>query len=184
LKGKYKVVVPDVDYFAEQVKCRSSCPVGTDSGGYVQAIADGDYEKAYAIARAPNPFASVCGRVCGHPCEAACRRGNIDEAISIRALKRFVTEKYGVEAITDPRGVLRFSNARRDLIKPGTGEKVAIIGAGPAGLAAAHDLALLGYKVTVFEAEPEPGGMMVFGIPHYRLSRRLVNRDIRGRDQV
>ncbi|MBI5756772.1 MAG: FAD-dependent oxidoreductase [Nitrospirae bacterium] len=178
MKGKYQVVVPDVDYFAEQVKCRSSCPVGTNSGGYVQAIADGDYERAYAIARAPNPFASACGRVCGHPCEAACRRGNIDEAISIRALKRFVTEKYGVEAIADPRGVLRFSNARRDLIKPGTGEKVAIIGAGPAGLAAAHDLALLGYKVTVFEAEPEPGGMMVFGIPHYRLSRRLVKSEI------
>ena len=178
MKSRYKVVVPDVDYFAEQVKCRSSCPVGTDSGGYVQAIAEGDYERAYAIARGPNPFASVCGRVCGHPCEAACRRGNIDESVSIRALKRFVTEKYGVEAITDPRGVLRFSNTRKDLLKPGTAEKVAIIGAGPAGLTAAHDLALFGYKVTVFEAEPEPGGMMVIGIPHYRLSRQLVKSEI------
>ena len=178
LKSKYKVVVPDVDYFAEQVKCRSSCPVGTDSGGYVQAIAEGDYERAYAIARGPNPFASVCGRVCGHPCEAACRRGNIDESVSIRALKRFITEKYGVEAIADPRGVLRFDNTRKDLLRPGTAEKVAIIGAGPAGLTAAHDLALFGYKVTVFEAEPEPGGMMVFGIPHYRLSRKLVRSEI------
>lgn len=178
LKEKYRVVVPDVDYFAEQVKCRTACPVGTDSGGYVQAIADGDYERAYAIARAPNPFASICGRVCGHPCEAACRRGNIDEAVSIRALKRFVTEKYGVEAIADPSGVLRYSNARRDLVRKGSGEKVAVIGAGAAGLAAAHDLALLGYKVTVFESEPEPGGMMVFGIPHYRLSRKLVKAEI------
>lgn len=178
LKEKYRVVVPDVDYFAEQVKCRTACPVGTDSGGYVQAIADGDYERAYAIARAPNPFASICGRVCGHPCEAACRRGTIDEAVSIRALKRFVTEKYGVEAMTDPSGVLRYSNARRDLVRKGSGEKVAVIGAGPAGLAAAHDLALLGYKVTVFESEPEPGGMMVFGIPHYRLSRKLVKAEI------
>jgi len=178
LKEKYRVVIPDVDYFAEQVKCRTACPVGTDSGGYVQAIADGDYERAYAIARAPNPFASICGRVCGHPCEAACRRGNIDEAVSIRALKRFVTEKYGVEAIADPSGVLRFSNARRNLVRKGSEEKVAIIGAGPAGLSAAHDLALLGYKVTVFEAEPEPGGMMVFGIPHYRLSRKLVKAEI------
>lgn len=178
MKSRYKVVVPDVDYFAEQVKCRSSCPVGTDSGGYVQAIADGDYERAYAIARGPNPFASVCGRVCGHPCEAACRRGNIDESVSIRALKRFVTEKYGVEATTDPLGVLRFSNTRKELLKPGTAEKVAIIGAGPAGLTAAHDLALFGYKVTVFEAEPEPGGMMVIGIPNYRLSRQLVKSEI------
>lgn len=175
---RYCVVVPDVDYFAEQVKCRSECPVGTDSGGYVQAIAEGDYEKAYAIARAPNPLASVCGRVCGHPCEAACRRGNIDEAISIRALKRFVTEKYGVEAVTDPSNVLKFSNAMRNKAGLGTREKVAIIGAGPAGLSAAHDLALLGYKVTIFESEPEPGGMMVFGIPHYRLSRKLVKAEI------
>lgn len=175
---KYRVVVPDVDYFADQVTCRSACPVGTDAGGYVQAIAAGDYEKAYIIARAPNPFASVCGRVCGHPCEAACRRGVIDEAISIRALKRFVTEKYGVEAINDPSEVIRFSNARRRIVKEDKAEKVAIIGAGPAGLSAAHDLALMGYKVTVFEAEPEPGGMMVFGIPHYRLSRKLVRAEI------
>lgn len=178
LKERYHVVVPDVDYFAELVKCRSACPVGTDSGGYVQAIAEGDYERAYAIARGPNPFASVCGRVCGHPCEAACRRGYIDEAISIRALKRFVTEKYGVEAINNPSGVLKFSNARRSKAGYGAREKVAIIGAGPAGLSAAHDLALLGYKVTIFEAEPEPGGMMVFGIPHYRLSRKLVKAEI------
>lgn len=177
LKDKYRVVVPDVDYFAGLVKCRTACPVGTDSGGYVQAIAAGDYERAYAIARAPNPFASVCGRICGHPCEAACRRSSIDEAVSIRALKRFVTEKYGVEALADPAGVLRFATAR-SIGGYGSHEKVAIIGAGPAGLTAAHDLALLGYKVTVFEAEPEPGGMMVIGIPHYRLSRKLVKSEI------
>lgn len=177
LKDKYRVVVPDVDYFAGLVKCRTACPVGTDSGGYVQAIAAGDYEKAYAIARAPNPFASVCGRICGHPCEAACRRSSIDEAVSIRALKRFVTEKYGVEALADPAGVLRFASAR-SIGGHGSHEKVAIIGAGPAGLTAAHDLALLGYKVTVFEAEPEPGGMMVMGIPHYRLSRKLIKSEI------
>ncbi|MBI5192954.1 MAG: FAD-dependent oxidoreductase [Nitrospirae bacterium] len=177
LKDKYRVVVPDIDYFAGQVKCRTACPVGTDSGGYVQAIAAGDYERAYALARGPNPFASACGRICGHPCEAACRRSNIDEAVSIRALKRFVTEKYGVEAITDPSGVIRFSNALR-IGGHGTHEKVAIIGSGPAGLTAAHDLALLGYKVTVYESEPEAGGMMVIGIPQYRLSRKLVKSEI------
>ena len=105
MKEKYNLTVPDVDYFAELVKCRAACPVGTDAGGYVQAIANGDYERAYAIARAPNPFASICGRICGHPCEAACRMSGIDEAISIRALKRFVTEKYGVEATDDPLAV-------------------------------------------------------------------------------
>lgn len=175
---KYRLVVPDVDYYDGLVECRKACPVGTDSGRYVQAIAEGDYEKAYAIARAPNPFASVCGRVCGHPCEAACRRSGIDEAVSIRALKRFVTERYGVEVSTDPLGVLKFSNARRDSSISGMREKVAIIGAGPAGLTAAHDLALLGYKVTVFEAAPEPGGMMFFGIPHYRLPQELVRAEI------
>src|SRR4030066_393706 len=137
LKSKYKVVVPDVDYFAEQVKCRSSCPVGTDSGGYVQAIAEGDYEKAYAIARGPNPFASICGRVCGHPCEAACRRGTIDVPVSIRALTRFVTEQYGVEALRDPAKVLSYSTARGNPRGFNTGEKVAVIGSGPAGLSAA-----------------------------------------------
>ena len=158
LKSKYKVVVPDVDYFAEQVKCRSSCPVGTDSGGYVQAIAEGDYERAYAIARDQthlHPYAVVFADI---PVKLPAAEGNVDESVSIRALKRFITEKYGVEAITDPRGVLRFDNTRKDLLRPGTAEKVAIIGAGPAGLTAAHDLALFGYKVTVFEAEPEPGG--------------------------
>jgi NADPH-dependent glutamate synthase beta subunit-like oxidoreductase len=177
MKEKYNLTVPDVDYYAELVKCRTACPVGTDSGGYVQAIAKGDYELAYAIARAPNPFASICGRICGHPCEAACRMSDIDEAVSIRALKRFVTEKYGVEANSDPLVVLKYSNARRDH-SVRTREKVAIIGAGPAGLTAAHDLALLGYSVTVFEAAPFPGGMMFFGIPHYRLSRELVRAEI------
>src|SRR5512135_2635465 len=86
----YNIEVPDVDYFERQVSCRVGCPVHTDAGGYVQAIAQGRYEDAYIVARLPNPFASICGRVCAAPCEAKCRRGSIDAAISIRALKRFV----------------------------------------------------------------------------------------------
>ena len=82
----YKVTVPDVGYFERQVLCRTGCPVGTDAGGYVQAIADGRYEDAYIIARQPNPFASICGRVCAAPCEAKCRHKDIDAAIAIRAL--------------------------------------------------------------------------------------------------
>ena len=94
----YNIEIPDVGYFERQVSCRVGCPVHTDSGGYVQAIAQGRYEDAYIIARQPNPFASICGRVCAAPCEAKCRRGAIDAAISIRALKRFVCERFGVES--------------------------------------------------------------------------------------
>ena len=94
----YPVELPDVSYFDRQVLCREGCPVHTDSGGYVQAIAEGRYEDAYIIARAPNPFASICGRVCAAPCEAKCRRGALDASISIRALKRFVCEKFGAES--------------------------------------------------------------------------------------
>ena len=98
LKNKFFVEIPDLDYWKKQIKCQYACPVHTDSRAYVCAIAAGDYEKAYLIACGPNPLASICGRICGAPCEAACRREDFDEAVSIRALKRFVTEKYGVES--------------------------------------------------------------------------------------
>src|SRR5512143_1695370 len=90
--------LPDLDHWKAQVKCQSGCPVATDAGRYVQLVAEGRFEDAYLVARAPNPFASVCGRVCAAPCEDACRRGSIDAPISIRALKRFVTERFGVES--------------------------------------------------------------------------------------
>src|SRR5690348_5243461 len=111
-----------------------ACPVHTQAGRYVSLIAQGRYEEAYRYARLPNPFASICGRVCGHPCEPACRRGQFDAPISIRALKRFVTERYGPES-RNPVDVFR---DRPRVTRP---EKVAIIGSGPAGMSAAHDLA-------------------------------------------
>ncbi len=149
-----------------------ACPVHTQAGRYVSLIAEGKYEDAYRYARMPNPFASICGRVCGHPCEPACRRGEFDLPISIRALKRFVTERYGPES-RNPIDV--FSNR----IRPNNVEKVAVIGSGPAGMSAAHDLALLGYPVTVFEAAAVPGGMMHLGIPEYRLPRDVLQAQIR-----
>lgn len=91
--------LPDLTHWKAQVKCQAGCPVLTDAGRYVQLIADNRPEDAYLVARAPNPFASVCGRVCAAPCEGACRRGSIDAAVTIRALKRYVTEQYGVESI-------------------------------------------------------------------------------------
>jgi NADPH-dependent glutamate synthase beta subunit-like oxidoreductase len=149
-----------------------ACPVHTQAGRYVSLIAQGRYEEAYRYARAPNPFASICGRVCGHPCEPACRRGQFDAPISIRALKRFVTERHGPES-RNPVDV--YANRPR-VTHP---EKVAIIGSGPAGLSAAHDLALLGYPVTVLDAAAVPGGMMHLGIPEYRLPRDVLKAQVR-----
>jgi formate dehydrogenase (NADP+) beta subunit len=174
----FNVEIPDVTYWQRQIKCQWGCPVHTDARGYVVAIADGRWEDAYAIARAPNPFASICGRVCGAPCEMECRRGSIDDPVTIRALKRFVTERYGVET-QDPASTVRLSSARRDPNNPKAGTKVAIIGSGVAGMTAAHDLALLGYAVTVFEADAVPGGMLMTGVPTYRLPRDLVQAEIR-----
>src|SRR3954447_8486648 len=97
--GFYQVRVPDAtSYWIEMVKCRHACPVHTDACGYVTAIAEGRYEDAYRLARARNPFASICGRVCGAPREANGRRGDVDAPVSIRALKRFVTDTYGPES--------------------------------------------------------------------------------------
>lgn len=174
----YPVEVPDAAYYTRQVLCRESCPVRTDSGGYVQAIAEGRYEDAYIIARTPNPFASICGRVCAAPCEAKCRRGALDAAVSIRALKRFVCEKHGVES---PAFNLRkvypeLQASGRPRI--GSGQKVAVIGAGPAGLSCAHDLALQGFAPTVFEAQALAGGMLTLGVPEYRLPRDIIREEI------
>jgi NADPH-dependent glutamate synthase beta subunit-like oxidoreductase len=118
----------------------------------------------------PNPFASVCGRVCAAPCEDACRRGQIDNPIAIRALKRFVTEKFGPESGSD--------RAMIALDRPERTESIGIVGGGPAGLAAAHDLRIRGYQVTLYEATDILGGMMVLGIPEYRLDRDVVEAEI------
>ena len=97
--SKYKTIIPDVEFWKQMIPCQAACPVKTDAGRYVQLIGQGKYEEAYLVSRSPNPLASVCGRVCAAPCEDACRRGKVDSPVSIRALKRFVTEKYGVESM-------------------------------------------------------------------------------------
>src|SRR3974377_2290813 len=94
---EYTAVVPDFRYFLDLVPCRTACPVHTNAGGYVRAIAEGRSATGYEIARAPNPLASICGRICAHPCETKCRRGVIDQPISIRALKRTLTGTFGRE---------------------------------------------------------------------------------------
>lgn len=155
--------------------CHAACPVGTEAGRYVALIAEGRYREAYAVARRPNPLASICGRICAAPCETACRRGELDQPVAIRALKRFVTERFGVESMIDL-DMLREIYGSRPLRHPE--DKIAVVGAGPAGLAAAHDLALRGYPVTIFEAQPVAGGMLRLGIPEYRLPRELVKMEI------
>jgi NADPH-dependent glutamate synthase beta subunit-like oxidoreductase len=199
VEPRYKVRLADHEYWREQIKCQYACPVHTDARGYVRAIADGDYEQAYLIARGPNPLASLCGRICGAPCEAACRRGTIDQPISIRALKRFVCEKFGSDARSDAGRELfpylkRKAETRQcddieelshlleflanaEFPQP-TGERIAIIGSGPAGLAAGHDLALMGFRSTIFEMEPQPAGMLYTGVPGYRLPRELIRAEV------
>jgi len=182
----------DLWWFRANVPCLDACPVKTDAGRYVQLIAEGRFAEAYRVARAPNPIASVCGRTCGAPCEDACRRGKIDEPVAIRPLKRFLTDNYGPESLSATalaelvQGSMGGGSTtpghaeamlRRQASAP-AGRRVAVVGAGPAGLACAHDLALLGHAVTVFEAMPLPGGMMRYGIPSYRLPREVIDHQV------
>jgi NADPH-dependent glutamate synthase beta subunit-like oxidoreductase len=161
----------DRDWLNSNFPCMMACPAGTNAGRYVSLIAEGRFEEAYRYAREPNPMASICGRVCAHPCETACRRGAIDKPISIRALKRFLTERCGPESRRPL--VLRREPAQK------LPYRVAVVGSGPVGLSAAHDLAVMGYQVTILEAAPAAGGMLRLGIPEYRLPRSVVDAQIR-----
>ncbi|MBI3008114.1 MAG: FAD-dependent oxidoreductase [Candidatus Omnitrophica bacterium] len=165
---KYKVEIPDMEYWQKIIKCQYACPVLTPAGRYVTSISEGDYEKAYDFARLPNPFVYVCGRVCDHPCETACRRGDIDEPISIRAMKRVATDHHS----------LSLGHAHGHIVKEKNNRRVAVLGAGPAGLSCAHDLARLGYSVTIFESSPVAGGMLYLGLPEYRLSRDIIRLEV------
>lgn len=168
---KYSITVPDKDYFDTNIPCRTACPIHTECGRYVQAIGISRDEEAYLLARAPNPFAYVLGRICAHPCEDKCRRGKIDEPIAICALKRYATDRHNLGAGHDPVRKKLPPPARRD-------KRVAVIGAGVCGLTCAHDLALLGYTVEVFESAPVPGGMLYLGIPQFRLPREIIKMEV------
>ena len=169
----FQTVAADGGWFDANVPCTRACPVLTNAGRYVSAIAAGNDLDAYITARMPNPFPSICGRVCAAPCELACRRQVLDEPIAIRALKRFASESCGIESASDAE---HWRAGVKQL--PDRDESVAIIGAGPAGLACAHDLAAFGYHPVVFDAAQRAGGMMVLGIPDYRLRRDLLDAEI------
>ncbi len=221
----YRVSIPTTEHWRRMIKCQYACPVNTDARAYVTAIARGELAEGYRIAHDPNPLSTVCGRICGAPCETACRRGVIEpdfHPVAIRPLKRVLTERFGPESTerqpardknTEPLITLDAVQVvggtfSRDIGRtpqngavPGTGApeifspvrwsraeiehlaaqpkrkigRVAIIGAGPSSLAVAHDLALLGHKVVVYESGPKTGGMMRYGVPVYRVEQEAMD---------
>ena len=148
--------------------CSNACPAGVNVPGYVSLVGEGRYDEALRMHRERNPLAACCGRVCFHPCETKCRRGSLDSAVSIRGLKRFMTEQEAATHLPEVR-----SNSKN------AATKVAIIGAGPAGLSCAYFLARLGYRPEIFEASQRAGGLLVQGIPAYRLPRDIVDSEVR-----
>jgi len=225
---RFQVTIPSIDDWREMVKCQAACPVNTDARGYVTALARGDLALGFEIAHDPNPLSTICGRICGAPCEIACRRGDITQdqkAIAIRPIKRVLTERYGPEAeeigpardqsseftkrleIPGSEDAVFSAGVGNQSSKPdfpGTGPKqpyssvrwsrkelirlsnqpnhrkgkIAIIGAGPASLSVAHDLALLEHDVTIYEAGPKTGGMMRYGVPVYRFDQKALDLEI------
>jgi len=147
--------------------CRTACPAGVNAQGYVALISQGRYKEALEVLRRTMPFAGVCGRVCTHPCESACERGKVDEPIAIRTLKRFMADQE-----------LKAGREKAEPVELTHEERVAVVGSGPAGIGCAYDLIRLGYPVTVFEAAPEAGGLLRYGIPEYRLPNAIVDDEL------
>ncbi|MBU2494252.1 MAG: FAD-dependent oxidoreductase [Bacteroidetes bacterium] len=162
---KFKVKNLDLLNFHENIGCQKGCPVGTNAWKYISLINLGKYTEAFRIAREPNPFASICGRICTHPCEVNCRKGDFGNPISIKALKR-LAEEHSKD--TEPYLKQRIKYK----------EKIAVIGGGPSGLTAAYYLQKRGYQVTVFESTSTLGGMLWLGVPEYRLPREIIQKDI------
>jgi NADH-quinone oxidoreductase subunit F len=144
--------------------CQHACPVGMDIPAYTALVREGRLGDAYKVMLKTNPFPAVCGRVCDHPCQTRCRRGTLDEPVAIKNLKRYIADNARHAGLGTP--------------PPAGPERIAVIGAGPAGLSAARSLRMRGYGVTIFEALPEPGGMMRYGIPEYRLPKATLRREI------
>jgi NADPH-dependent glutamate synthase beta subunit-like oxidoreductase len=150
--------------------CKASCPAGVNAQGYVALVASGKFEEAYDLVRQRCPLPAVCGRICHHPCQDACNRKDIDEPVAVRDLKRFAADHVHAK---------RTNGARKRPAAPEPQkERIAIIGGGPAGLTAAHDLSNLGYRVTIFESRSFLGGMLRLGVPAYRLPRDVLDREI------
>ncbi len=158
----------DASWLQCNIECQEACPVGTNCRGYLNLAAEGRFEEGYILSRDPNPVAAMCSYVCSAPCERACRRGDIDRPLAIRAMKRFLVEWHEASGIPD---VMPEIDPRP--------EKVAVVGAGPAGLSVARELALKGFGVTVYDSLPYAGGTMLIGVPAFRLPREAIEMDVK-----
>jgi NADPH-dependent glutamate synthase beta subunit-like oxidoreductase len=162
--GKWGYQKPQTSFMT--APCQEACPAGNPIPQFLYLAGEGRYDEALQTLLKENPFPGICGRVCFHPCETDCNRAQYDESVSIRAMERYVSDTASDEIL----------NIKP--IKNRDSKKIAIVGAGPAGLSCAYFLSLLGHQVTIFEAEKEPGGIMRWGIPEYRLPKSVLKRDI------
>jgi formate dehydrogenase major subunit len=168
LRQEFLVQPVDASWLQCNIECQEACPVGTNCRGYLNLAAEGRFEEGYILSREPNPVAAMCSYVCSAPCERACRRGDIDRPLAIRAMKRFLVEWHEASGIPD---VMPHIEARP--------EKVAVVGAGPAGMSVARELAMKGYGVDVYDSLPYAGGTMLIGVPAFRLPREAIEMDVR-----
>src|SRR3954464_2010259 len=158
----------DASWLQCNIECQEACPVGTNCRGYLNLAAEGRFEEGYILSREPNPVAAMCSYVCSAPCERACRRGDIDRPLAIRAMKRFLVEWHQASGIPDDMPAITPRETR-----------VAVVGAGPAGMSVARELAVAGHHVTIFDELPYGGGTMLIGVPAFRLPREAIEMDVR-----
>lgn len=168
VRQEFLVQPVDASWLQCNIECQEACPVGTNCRGYLNLAAEGRFEEGYILSREPNPVAAMCSYVCSAPCERACRRGDIDRPLAIRAMKRFLVEWHEASGIPD---VMPHIEARA--------EKVAVVGAGPSGIAVARELAMKGYGVDVYDSLPFAGGTMLIGVPAFRLPREAIEMDVK-----
>jgi formate dehydrogenase (NADP+) beta subunit len=168
VRQEFLVQPVDASWLQCNIECQEACPVGTNCRGYLNLAAEGKFEEGYILSREPNPVAAMCSYVCSAPCERACRRGDIDRPLAIRAMKRFLVEWHEASGIPD---VMPHIEARA--------EKVAVVGAGPAGISVARELAMKGYGVDVYDSLPFAGGTMLIGVPAFRLPREAIEMDVK-----
>ena len=164
---RFQTAEVGVDWLQCNIECQEGCPVNTNCRGYLMLAAEGRFEEGYILARDPNPVAAICGYVCSAPCEKACRRADIDKPLSIRAMKRFLVDWH-------------YGNNMPDnvVVAPASGKSVGVVGAGPAGLTVAKELASYGHEVHVYDALPSGGGTTLIGVPAFRLPRDVIELDV------
>ena len=176
MRELYQVVEVGPSWYQDNIPCQEACPVKTNCRGYLNLAAAGEFEKAWELALDPNPMASICGSVCAAPCESACRRKEVDKPLSIRYVKKFLSDWTHENVTVDGQ---KYRQPAPPVYGP-PAKKVAIVGAGCAGLGAASDLAKLGFGVTIYDALDQAGGTTLAGVPPFRLPREVIDRDVAG----